>query len=79
MSIETECSECGKQYRFSDDRAGRTVRCKDCGVDIEIPTKRRKGGSKKRKNSSLVPGVLIGGVVAGVERVRFVAVVRRDA
>lgn len=66
MSIETECSECGKQYRFSDDRAGRTTRCKDCGADIEIPSKRRKSGSKKRKSSSLGPGVLIGGVVAGV-------------
>jgi len=43
MPIQIACPDCGKKYRFSDERAGSTVECKECGGDIELP-----GGSRRR-------------------------------
>ncbi|HEY4260562.1 MAG TPA: hypothetical protein VGM98_10385 [Schlesneria sp.] len=47
MPIQIACPECGKRYRFPDERAGSTVECKDCGADIDLPGEgRRKTKSK---------------------------------
>lgn len=46
MPIQIACPDCGKRYRFPDDRAGSSVECKECGSDIELP------GGRSRKAKS---------------------------
>ena len=78
MPIQIACPDCGKKYRFADERAGETVECKDCGSDIDIPGGRRRGasGSNKRKpqSSGVGAGVMIGGGVGAVVLLGLVAV-----
>ena len=75
MPIQVACSECGKRYRFPDERAGDTVECKECGVDIEIPGGRSRGEKKKKKQASsgVGAGVLIGGGAGAVVLLGLVA------
>lgn len=40
MPIITECAQCGKQYRFGDERAGQKLPCKECGATIRVPSPR---------------------------------------
>ena len=37
MSIQVTCDHCDKLYRVRDERAGSTIKCKDCGNRIEVP------------------------------------------
>lgn len=81
MPIQVACSDCGKRYRFPDERAGDTVECKECGSDIEIPGGRSRsgasrGGKKKKKSegSGVGAGVLIGGGVGAAVLVGVVVV-----
>lgn len=72
MSIPIVCPDCGKKYRFGDERAGETVECKECGMDIEIPGgRRRRGGGtgvkeRKPQSSSAGAAVIIGGGIGAV-------------
>ena len=82
MPIQVSCSDCGKKYRFPDERAGDTVECKECGADIDIPGGRSRGssgrgGKKKRKSGSsgVGAGALIGGGVGAVVLLGLVAFV----
>ncbi len=75
MPIQVACEECGKRYRYSDERAGQTVECKECGSDIEIPGGRQRGGKKKKsKQSSGLPvAVLAGSGVAALALIGLLA------
>ena len=75
MPIQVSCSDCGKKYRFPDERAGDTVECKECGADVEIPGGRSRGGKKKKKqqSSGVGAGVMIGGGVGAVVLLGLVA------
>ncbi|MDB5345892.1 MAG: hypothetical protein JWP89_4269 [Schlesneria sp.] len=56
MPIQIACPECGKKYRFPDERAGSTVECKDCGGDIDLPGEgRRKTKSRDDEGSPSRP------------------------
>ncbi len=82
MPIPVECSICGKKYRVPDEKAGRSIPCKDCGGDIDVPggrrratedddddvPVRRKSSKKKRRSEeSNSSGLLIaGGIGAAV-------------
>lgn len=37
MTIEVRCAKCGKGYRVTDDKAGRSFRCKECQAKIVVP------------------------------------------
>jgi predicted Zn finger-like uncharacterized protein len=37
MPLSIECDHCGKRYRVNDSFAGRRVKCKICGLPIEVP------------------------------------------
>ena len=78
MPIQIACPDCGKKYRFADERAGETVECKDCGSDIDIPGGRRRGASggnkRKQQSSGVGVGVMIGGGVGAVVLLGLVAV-----
>lgn len=37
MAISVSC-DCGKQYKFSDDKAGKRFKCKACGELVTIPS-----------------------------------------
>ena len=37
MTVIIRCFECEKRYRFPDERAGKSVKCKNCGTIISIP------------------------------------------
>lgn len=37
MTIIVRCDECGNRYRIRDERAGKSVKCQDCGHIITIP------------------------------------------
>lgn len=37
MPITVDCSGCGKQYRVSDQAAGKRLRCRECGRDMIVP------------------------------------------
>ncbi len=37
MVWNVSCSECGKQHRVGEDKAGRKFRCRDCGTAIRVP------------------------------------------
>jgi WD40 repeat protein len=75
MPIQVACEECGKRYRYSDERAGQTVECKACGSDIEIPGGRQRAGKKKKtkKSSGLPVAVLAGGGFAALAVIGLLA------
>ena len=75
MPIQVACEECGKRYRYSDERAGHTVECKECGSDIEIPGGRPRTGKKKKSKKSSGPpvAVLAGCGIAAVALVGLLA------
>ena len=75
MTIQMECGECGKRYRFAEERAGETTECKSCGADLEIPGGRGRGAKRKKKkqSSGVGAGTVIGGGVALVALVGLVA------
>jgi hypothetical protein len=37
MSISFKCNECGKAYRFGDEKAGKRFKCRKCGAAVQIP------------------------------------------
>ena len=37
MTIILRCHECEKRYRVSDERAGKRVKCKNCGEILQVP------------------------------------------
>jgi ribosomal protein S27E len=37
MPITVQCEGCGKQYRVSDQAAGKRLRCRECGRDMLVP------------------------------------------
>ncbi len=37
MTIIVRCDECEKRYRVPDDRAGKRVKCRECGAIILVP------------------------------------------
>jgi len=83
MPIQVACSDCGKRYRFADDRAGETVECKECGSEVEIPGGRSRSGNsggkkkKKKQNSGAGTGLLIGGGVGAVVLVGLIFLMSR--
>jgi len=38
MAISFQCGRCGRSYKTADQWAGKTVKCKDCGQSVTIPT-----------------------------------------
>lgn len=69
MTIRASCGECGTTFRFADDRAGSTSRCKACGARLEIPGGSGARGSKrsgKKKSSSHGLGIVLGMAAIGV-------------
>ncbi len=82
MPLQIACPDCGKKYRFAEERAGETVACKDCGSDIDIPGGRRRGASggkkKKQQSSGVGMGVMIGGGVGAVVLLGLVAVLMKN-
>jgi len=46
MPISVECSGCGKQYRVSEQAAGKKLRCRNCGRDMLVPEP--SAGSRNR-------------------------------
>lgn len=65
MSIFVECDSCGKKYRVSDDRAGTKLECKNCFVDVRVPSA-RKGGRRPAPTSSSSPNGLVIGLLASI-------------
>lgn len=72
MAVFTECLKCGETYKFPDEKAGRSFRCRICNSPVEIPTKRtparppRKSWGAAAGNSGLNSRVLfLGGIAAG--------------
>jgi len=61
MTINCECGNCGKEYRVSDERAGRKFRCRQCDADVhvpdgyedeyEVPSSPRRNPASKRRRS----------------------------
>lgn len=37
MPISAKCADCGKQYRLSDNAAGKSFSCKECGNKVRVP------------------------------------------
>jgi hypothetical protein len=37
MTISFKCRKCGKQYKVSDDKAGRKIKCRQCEAVMKIP------------------------------------------
>ena len=37
MAVLAECDICGNQHRLKDAAVGRSIRCKACGVQFEVP------------------------------------------
>ncbi|QDT39972.1 hypothetical protein Pan241w_00250 [Gimesia alba] len=37
MSIKFQCKKCGKNYKVSDDKAGKKIKCRECAAPVKIP------------------------------------------
>ena len=37
MPIDAICESCHKQYKLADRLAGKKVKCRDCGLVIQVP------------------------------------------
>jgi hypothetical protein len=44
MPISVECDQCGKQYRVTDESAGKKMRCRECQAVLTIPPAAKGGG-----------------------------------
>ena len=70
MSQIVECRGCGKKYRTNDTHAGTSIRCKSCGLAINVPRRSRRSGpsGQPRRRPATAPagnnGALIGSSVA---------------
>jgi formylglycine-generating enzyme required for sulfatase activity len=61
MTINCECGNCGKEYRVSNERAGRKFRCRQCDAAVhvpdgyedeyEVPSSPRRNPASKRRRS----------------------------
>ena len=38
MTISVQC-ECGKRYKVGDDKAGKRIKCRECGGAVSIPVR----------------------------------------
>ncbi len=38
MSLAVTCMNCGRSYNLNERYAGQTVRCRDCGAPVQVPT-----------------------------------------
>lgn len=50
MAIAVSCASCGKQYKVSNENAGKKVRCK-CGASLRVP----QSGAKKKAAPAAKP------------------------
>ncbi len=81
MAIKVECGSCFASFRVGDDKAGKTLRCKECGEQIRVPSEdgddsrkgdasgrqRRSGrGRQAPKKQSANPALLVGLAAGGV-------------
>jgi|GEM_PF-6456689 len=39
MPISVQCESCFQTYRVGDDKAGKAIKCKDCGNRIQVPSR----------------------------------------
>ncbi|MGL5095718.1 MAG: MJ0042-type zinc finger domain-containing protein, partial [Planctomycetia bacterium] len=72
MPLPVECPSCAASYRVKDDRAGTTIKCKECGAPIKVPAAaahddepavKVKIKKKRRSSGAGVPlwlGLLVG-------------------
>ncbi|WP_339728453.1 DUF1559 domain-containing protein [uncultured Gimesia sp.] len=37
MTISFQCKKCGKNYKVSDDKAGKKIKCRQCSAPVRIP------------------------------------------
>lgn len=37
MTISFQCNKCGKNYKVSDDKAGKKIKCRQCSAPVRIP------------------------------------------
>jgi WD40 repeat protein len=49
MPISLACDVCGKKYKLSDDLAGKTYSCKECGFTMDVP-----GGRKSSHGEEVI-------------------------
>lgn len=54
MAISVECSACFHQFRVSDNNAGKSGKCPECGAQIRVPG---GGGAGKSTRSAVPPPV----------------------
>ena len=47
MAVYAICDECDREYRLDDSLAGKLIRCKSCGADVEVP-ERRSSATRSR-------------------------------
>ncbi len=79
MSISVRCSECDEVCRVSDEKAGKKIRCKQCGAvnlvvdDLEVidetPVRRVSGDRQRRRTTRAAkqpPWMAISGASAAV-------------
>ncbi|APZ95720.1 hypothetical protein [Fuerstiella marisgermanici] len=52
MPVIAECFDCGRQYRLADDKAGRKIRCKQCGSVVDVPKPTARPARKRRQAAS---------------------------
>jgi predicted Zn finger-like uncharacterized protein len=79
MSIFVRCPECQAKFRVADDKAGKKLRCRECGEVIrvpdgdgdelldEVPTRRKtRVRSRNRSRKNQTPLLAIGGATLAV-------------
>ncbi len=80
MAISVRCSECDAVFRLSDEKAGKKIRCRDCGTVIPVidelvergaedrPVRRVSGTRQRRpsRHTQQPPWIAIGGISAAV-------------
>jgi len=49
MKIQFTCQECGKNYVVDQKYAGKTGKCKNCGIKLIVPTYEKDYKSKENK------------------------------
>ena len=53
MPIQFSCPNCGKKFAAGDELAGRTIRCKQCGKPVAVPSEAAAARSTPRDESDL--------------------------
>lgn len=55
MAAYAICDECDREYRLADSMAGKIIRCKECGAEVDVPLRSGGGSGRASRPQAAAP------------------------